>query len=95
MYSRNWQVIKDDSKKTFEVCGHEANTNSFTNSVYSMQRSGMNVSCITPPVSNTTSSKDLIKITGYTKEDGLLERLKKQHREIVMGSVDEYEYDSD
>ena len=46
--------------------------NSFTNKVYGMQKAGMNVSGVTPPVTNKTSSKDLIKITGYTKEDGLL-----------------------
>ena len=47
-----------------------------------MQKAGMNVSCMTPPVTNKTSSKSLIKITGYTKEDGLQERLLKQYNEI-------------
>ena len=47
-----------------------------------MQKAGMNVSCMTPPVTNKTSSKGLIKITGYTKEDGLQERLQKQFNEI-------------
>jgi hypothetical protein len=82
MYSKNWQVIKDDVKRTFEVCGQETSTNSFTNKVHAMQKAGMNVSCITPPVTNKTSSKDLIKVTGYTKEDGLYQRLLKQHMEI-------------
>jgi hypothetical protein len=77
-----WQVIKDDSTRTFEVCGQESNTNAFTNQVYGMQRTGLNVSSYTPPVSNKTSSKDLIKITNYSKEDGLYERLLKKYREL-------------
>jgi hypothetical protein len=91
MYTRNWQVIKDDTKRTFEVCGHEASTNGFTNSVYAMQRAGMNVSCVTPPVTNKTSSEELIKLTAYTREVGLHDRLKKEYREITMGSINEYE----
>jgi hypothetical protein len=89
MYSRNWQVIKDDTKRTFEVCGHESSTNAFTNQVHGMQKSGMNVSCITPPVTNKTSSKDLIKVTGYTKEVGLHERLLNEYRKITMESYDD------
>jgi hypothetical protein len=88
MYSKCWQVIKDDSKRTFEVIGQTSNTNSFTNNTYAMQRAGMNVSCVTPPVTNKTSSKDLIKITGYTKEEGLHERLLKQFRDITMSAID-------
>jgi len=91
MYSRSWQIIKDDSKKTFEVCGQTSNTNAFTNSVYAMQRVGMNVSCATPPVTNKSSSKDLIKLTAYTKEDGLHERLMKQFRDITMSGVEEFD----
>jgi hypothetical protein len=91
MYAKCWQVIKDDSKKTFEVCGQAENTNHFTNSTYGMQKAGMNVSCITPPVSNQTISKEKIKIVGYTVEVGLLERLLKHHRELMMKSMeDEY-----
>lgn len=92
MYSKTWQVIKDDAKRTFEVCGHTTNTNAFTNEVYAMQRAGMNVSCITPPVSNKESSKDLVKVTNYTKEEGLYARLKLRYREIVMqSSHDQFE----
>jgi hypothetical protein len=88
MYAKCWQVIRDDSKKTFEVCGQEANTNSFTNRTYAMQRAGMNVSCMTPPVTNKYSSKDLIKIIGYTKDDGLYERLLEEFRQITRKSFD-------
>jgi len=89
MITRFWQIIRDDSKRTFEVCGQVANENSFTNKTYAMQQAGMNVSCMTPPVTNKTSSKGLIKITGYTKEDGLQERLLKQYNEIRDSSYDE------
>jgi hypothetical protein len=82
-----WQIIRDDSKRTFEVCGRITNENYFTNKTHAMQKAGMNVSCMTPPVTNKTSSKDLIKITGYTKEDGLYERLSNQYSEIVR-SID-------
>jgi hypothetical protein len=91
MHTRFWQVIKDDSKRTFEVCGQEQNTNPFTNKTYAMQKAGMNVSCMTPPVTNKTSSKDLIKITNYSKEDGLYERLLTEYRKIIMGSAETWE----
>jgi hypothetical protein len=90
MYSKCWQVIKDDSKKTFEVLGQEVNTNHFTNGTHGMQKAGMNVSCMTPPVTNKTSSKDKIKIAGYSLEDGLHERLLKQHREIMLESREDW-----
>ena len=82
MYSKNWQVIKDDTRKTYENIGQDSNTNHFTNSIHGMQRAGMNVSYVTPPVSNKLSSKDLVKISGYTEEKGLYEKLQKQYREI-------------
>ena len=90
MYSRSWQVIKDDSKRTFEVCGQSNNTNAFTNEVYGMQRAGMNVSCVTPPVSNRESSKDLVKVPNYTKEDGLYGRLQLQYKQIIMKSYEDF-----
>ncbi|HEX8061318.1 MAG TPA: hypothetical protein VF473_10305 [Cyclobacteriaceae bacterium] len=90
MYSRTWQVIKDDSKRTFEVCGQSGNTNAFTNEVYGMQRAGMNVSCITPPVSNKESSKELVKVSGYTKEDGLYSRLQLHYKQIIMKSYEDF-----
>ena len=90
MYSKCWEIIKDDSRMTFEVCGQDANNNFFTNSTHAMQKAGMNVSCLTPPVTNKTSSKDVIKITGYTKEEGLHDRLLKQFREITAKSMDDW-----
>lgn len=84
MITKFWQILKDDSTRTFEVCGQVSNENSFTNKTYAMQRAGMNVSCMTPPVTNKNSSKGLVKVTGYTKEDGLQERLLKKFRAISM-----------
>ena len=86
MYSKCWLIIKDDSKKTFEVCGNAANDNAFSNKIYGMQKAGMNISGATPPVTNKNSSKDVIKIIGYSKEDGLYERLLTQYREITLRS---------
>jgi hypothetical protein len=91
MYSKNWQVIKDDVKRTYEVCGQESSTNSFTNKVHAMQKDGMNVSGITPPVTNRTSSKEMIKITGYTVENGLYDRLLKEHLAITMKDSESWE----
>lgn len=90
MYTKTWQVIKDDTKRSFEVCGQTTNSNAFTNEVYGMQRAGMNVSCATPPVSNRESSRDVIKITGYVKEDGLYTRLQLQYKQIIMTSYEDY-----
>ena len=55
-----------------------------------MQKAGMNVSCMTPPVTGKISSKESIKIVGYTKEEGLQERLAKQYMEIVMRAAGEW-----
>jgi hypothetical protein len=90
MFSKYWQIIRDDSKKTFEVCGQTENTNWFTNTTSGMQKSGMNVSCMTPPVTNKTSSKEYLKIFGYTPEAGLHDRLMKEYRDIMMKSVGEW-----
>lgn len=81
-----WQIIRDDAKRTFEVCGQITNENYFTNKTHAMQKAGMNVSCMTPPVTNKTSSKDLIKITGYMKEDGLQARLLRQYSQIIRST---------
>jgi hypothetical protein len=82
-----WQIIRDDSKRTFEVISKTTNDNAFTNRTHAMQKAGMNVSCMTPPVTNKTSSKNTLKISGYTQEEGLYERLMKQYSEIIR-SVD-------
>lgn len=84
-----WQIIKDDSTRTFEVCNQATNTNAFTNKAYAMQKAGMNVSCITPPVTNKNSSRDAIGITGYKPENGLYERLSNQYRAITMTFPDD------
>ena len=87
MYSKFWLIVKDDTKKTFEVCGQASSDNAFTNRIYGMQRSGMNISYVILPVTNKTSSKDLIKITAYTKEEGLYERLQQEHARALRESA--------
>ena len=89
MYSTSWLIVKDDSKRTFEVCGQASNTNAFTNRTVAWQRAGMNVSCATPPVTNKTSSKTLVKVTAYAEEHGLEERLLRQFREIMRRGMDD------
>jgi hypothetical protein len=84
-----WQVIRDDSKKTFEVCGAESNTNHFTNSIHGMQRAGMNVSGMTPPVTNKTSHKGAINIPGYKREEGLQKRLMSEYMEKTRRMFEE------
>ena len=86
MITKFWMIIKDDSKRTFEGCGQAPNDNAFSNKTVAMQRAGMNVSCMTPPVTNKTSSKDLVKVTGYTREDGLQERLANEFRTITAAN---------
>lgn len=86
-----WEIIKDDAKRTFEVCDRAMNTNAFTNKVYAMQKDGMNVSCITPPITNKTSSKELVKIVNYTLEEGLYQRLLAEHQAIIMDSLGDFE----
>ncbi|MBL7864144.1 MAG: hypothetical protein JNK10_14590 [Cyclobacteriaceae bacterium] len=88
MNSRYWQIIRDDGKKTFAVHGQESNTNSFTNLVHGMQKAGMNVTCMTPPVTNRNPSKDSIKLTGYIKEEGLYERLMKEYNRITRSEFE-------
>lgn len=91
MYTKSWQIIRDDKKKTFEICGQTENTNHFENSVHGMQKSGMIVSCLTPPVSNKNSSQSVIKIAGYKKEDGLHKRLLKEYREKTRKDFEQWE----
>jgi hypothetical protein len=93
MHSKYWQVIRDDSKRTFEVCGQASDTNSFTNKTYGMQKAGMNVSCMTLPVGTKIFTKDAVIITGYSKEDGLYERLLKEYRERMMPTSDDFHID--
>lgn len=88
MYTKSWHVIKDDTKKTFEVCGQSSNDNGFINRVIAMQRAGMNVSWVTPPVTNKTSSRDLITFIGYMKEEGLFDRLFKEMNERNRSTFD-------
>jgi hypothetical protein len=90
MYTKNWHVIRDDSKRTFEVVTVSMSENAFTNKTQAMQRDGMNVSFVLLPVSNKNASKAAVNLTGYTKEDGLYDRLLKQHAEIGRKNIEEW-----
>jgi hypothetical protein len=87
MYTRSWQIIRDDSKRTFEVLGQESNSDHFNNLVHGMQKLGMQVTAMLLPVTNQYASKDAIKYTGYVTEVGLYDRLMKDYRSrITEGS---------
>ena len=84
-----WQVIRDDSKRTFEVCGAENDQNHFTNLIAGMQRAGMNVTGTTPPVTNKTSHKGAIVIAGYAREEGLYDRLLAEYMKRTRSEFEE------
>ena len=90
MYTNSWEIIRDDAKRTFEILGQSANNNHFENTTHGMQKAGMAVSAVILPVSNKNSSKESIKISGYTREDGLYERLLKNYRKISMGGAEDW-----
>lgn len=85
MYSRSWQIIRDDSKKTFEVQGQESNTDHFMNLVHGMQKTGMTVSGVLLPVTNRHASKEAIVLSGCTREEGLYNRLMKEYQQKMRG----------
>jgi hypothetical protein len=90
MYSKCWLIIKDDNKRTFEVIGKASNDNSFSNRTHGMQKDGMNVTGVILPVTNKNSSKQGITFTNYTPEEGLYDRLLKEHNEIIMRNAQEW-----
>ena len=85
MYTRSWQIIRDDSKKTFEVIGQESNTDHFLNLVHGMQKMGMTVTAVIFPVTNQHASKEAIQFTGYRLDGGLYERLMKEYQGKMRG----------
>jgi hypothetical protein len=95
MITKFWQILKDDTTRTFEVCGQVSNDNHFSNRTIAMQRAGMNVSCMIPPVTHKNASRAAVKVDGYSREDGLEERLLRTYREIAAASQQESEYDSE
>ncbi|MBL7850976.1 MAG: hypothetical protein JNN04_08755 [Cyclobacteriaceae bacterium] len=93
MYSRSWQIIRDDTKKTFEVQGQESNTDHFLNLVHGMQRQGMTVSAVILPVTNRHASKESIEFTGYRRDEGLYARLMKEYQQKMRGDEAFWEED--
>jgi hypothetical protein len=88
MYTRIWLVIKDEKTRTFEVVNQASNDNAFTNKTVAMQRDGMHISSMVLPVAHKYPGKDSIKLTGYIREDGLYDRLLKEHQAIAMKHSD-------
>ncbi len=87
MYSRSWQIIRDDGKKTFEVQGQESNNDHFLNLVHGMQKAGMTVTAVTLPVTNQYASKEAIRVAGYKVETGLFDRLVSDYRRRISGGL--------
>lgn len=85
MYTRSWQIIRDDTKKTFEVQGQESNTDHFLNLVHGMQKLGMTVTAVVLPVTNRHASKESIQFTGYRRDDGLYQRLVQEYQQKMRG----------
>lgn len=59
--------------------------------MHGMQKLGMSVSGLTPPVTNKTSSKELVQVQGYTHEEGLYNRLVKEYREKTSREFDGFD----
>lgn len=91
MYSRSWQIIRDDSSKTFEVQGQESNTDHFLNLVHGMQKQGMTVTAVVLPVTNQYASKEAIAVAGYRRETGLYDRLMKDYRGRISEDFGQWE----
>lgn len=91
MYTRSWLVVKDDGRRTFEAVTANLTENAFTNKVYAMQRDGLNVSYVLLPVTNRQASRESIRVTGYQYEEGLYDRLLKQHQDLLLRQADDFE----
>jgi len=63
MTSKYWQVIRDDSTRTFEVCGQDSSANHFTNNIHGMQKAGMTVTGMTPPVGGSIPIKTPLRLS--------------------------------
>lgn len=77
-----WEIIKDDSRKTFEVLGRSSDDTHLINLTCEMQEHGLPVRCET--METTKARHDIptgYKHIGYTEETGLYRRLLKQLEE--------------
>lgn len=88
--TKYWQIVRDDLKRTYEICGQDTNVNHFTNSIHGMQRAGMNVSFLTPPVTSKSLAKGPVTFAGYLPEQGLYKRLVKEYVETSKREFDQY-----
>ena len=84
MIPKSWFIIKDESTRTFEVVTQPLSENAFSNKVIAMQLEGLNITPVLLPVSNRHASKEHIAFTGYTREEGLFDRLQKKHAQLIQ-----------
>jgi hypothetical protein len=91
MLAKSWLIIKDETTRTFEVVTHSLSENAFSNMVIAMQRAGMTVTPVLLPVSNRHASKEHITFTGYTREEGLYNRLLQHHHKLIQQALGEWD----
>jgi hypothetical protein len=91
MYTMSWKIIRDDAKRTFEVQGQESNIDHFMNLVHGMQKTGMTVTAVILPVTNRQASKEAITQIGYSREEGLYDRLMKEYRSRMSEDLGRWE----
>ena len=91
MIPKSWYIIKDENTRTFEVVDTGINENAFSNRVITLQRAGLSVTPVIIPVRNRHASKEHIGFTGYTREDGLYERLHQQQQKLMKEQFGEWE----
>jgi hypothetical protein len=90
MYTKSWHIIKDDRARTFEVITHDWTDNAFTNKVHAMQKEGMAITGLLQPVTNKFASKASITFIGYRTEEGLFERLLREHQQLLQRHVEDW-----
>lgn len=91
MLTKPWLIIKDDSARTFEVVTQPISENAFTNKVIAMQRAGMTVTPVLLPASNRHASKEHIQFTGYSREEGLYDRLQQDLHKLMQQDLGEWD----
>jgi hypothetical protein len=87
-----WEVIKDDSRKTFEVIRQSFDDTHLTKLTCEMQEYGLPVRCETIPATKPRQDIPLgYRQIGYTEESGLYDRLvndlRKAKRERDRGGT--------
>jgi len=73
-----WEIIIDDTQKTFEIIGKSSNDTLLTNNVCEMQQKNMKVRCQTLDISYSETD---IQIKGYKLEENLYARLLSEYEQ--------------